>query len=284
MTRSRRRRRLAAVHRRMQATTALEAGALGFLARSAVEVSLPLRPVTGPIFRRRAGRLTVTLLASPEVGLPYGRYPRLFLLWLSTRAVRSRRREVRLDGSLSACMRELGLAVTGGCRGTVGLFREQVRRLLATSISLHWQGGDDAAGGVDEEGFRLARRCVLWWESERDAAGGGRVELSRDFFAELTARPVPVDVRAYRALVAPLALDVYAWLSYRLFALRKPVLVGWEQLYRQFGTQTRRRRDFRRALLRVLPDVLAVYPTARVRRAEKGLLLLPSPPSVPTRR
>lgn len=283
MTRRRRHRRLATVHRRMQATPAREAGALGYLARSLVEANLPYRPVRGATFRRRAGRLTLTLLARPELGLPYGRYPRLFLLWLSTRAVRSGRREIPLDGSLSACLRELGVGVSGGSTGTVERFRTQVRRLLSTTITSHWQGGAAAAGAAEEEGFRVARRSTLWWESSGDLVSGGRVELSRDFFAELTARPVPLDLRAYRALTSSLALDVYAWLSYRLFGLRRPAVIGWRQLHGQFGSQTRRRRDFRRAFRRVLPDVLAVYPAARVRFGERGLVLLPSPPSVPGR-
>lgn len=278
-----RRRRLDAVHREMQLTPAREAGAVGYLARSVVEVSLPYRRVVEPAFSRRAGRLTVTLLAPPEQGLPYGRYPRLFLLWLSTRAVRSRQREIPVEGSLSACLREVGLAVTGGRRGTVGRFREQVRRLLATTISLHWREGTAAAGSATEEGFRVARRSFLWWERPCDIVSGGEVELSRDFYEELIAGPVPLDVRAYRALTSALALDVYAWLCYRLFGLREPARIGWSRLYEQFGTQMKREVDFRRAFRRVLPDVLTVYPTARVRNGQSGLVLLPSPPSVPRR-
>lgn len=278
----RRHRRLAAVHRRMQATPAHEAGAVAYLARPLVEVNLPLRKVRGPWYRRRAGRLTLTLLAPPHLGLPYGRYPRLFLLWLCTRAVRTRRRRIGLDGSLSACLRELGVPVSGGPDGPVPRFRDQVRRLLATTLSLHWQTAsatDGTAGG--ESGFRVARRSVLWWQSG-PGRGGGTVELSRDFQAELLAAPVPLDLRAYRALTSVLALDLYAWLSYRLYGLRKSLLIPWRLLYEQFGTQTRRPRDFRRSLLQTLPDVLAVYPAARVRSTADGLLLLPSPPSITT--
>lgn len=40
-------------------------------------------------------------------------------------------------------------------------------------------------------------------------------ELGEDFFKMVTASPVPVDMRALRALKrSPLALDLYAWLTY----------------------------------------------------------------------
>lgn len=280
---SRRRRQLADAYRRIQETPAQEAGTVGFLARPVVEVNLPYRSVHGTSFSRRAGRLTLTLLAPEEIGLPYGRYPRLFLLWLSTRAVRSQSRRVALDGSLSSCLRELGIHVAGGPHGTIRRFRNQVRRLLATTISVHWSTGDRRAGAAGEEGFRLARRSVLWWTRPAELEDGGHVELSRDFFSELLAGPVPLDLRAYRALSSALGLDVYAWLSYRLFGLGQAKMIAWRHLYEQFGTQTKRQRDFRRAFCRVLPDVLTVYPAARVRLGGDGVILLPSPPSVPRR-
>lgn len=44
-----------------------------------------------------------------------------------------------------------------------------------------------------------------------------KVRLSDSFFRECIAKPVPIDLRAYKALRgSPLAMDVYTWLTYRL--------------------------------------------------------------------
>lgn len=256
---------------------AVDAAHLGYLARCLVEAALPYRRVPGPVFRRHAGHLGLTLRSDGATGLPYGRYPRLFLLWLSTRALRTGCRRLPLDGSLGVCLREMGIGRTGGRHGTLGRFREQARRLLATTIEVSWDDGVTVAAAS----FPVARRSRLWWEAAGEDGAAARVVLSRAFFAELTAHPVPLDLRAYRGLSSALARDVYVWLSYRLGVLQRPRLVRWEQLHQQFGSQTRRRRDFVRALRGVLPDVLAVYPAARVRWAGGGLLLKPSPSSVP---
>ena len=34
---------------------------------------------------------------------------------------------------------------------------------------------------------------------------------------------------------SPLGLDLYLWLTYRTFALKRPLRLTWRQLYRQFG-------------------------------------------------
>jgi Plasmid encoded RepA protein len=54
--------------------------------------------------------------------------------------------------------------------------------------------------------------------------------------------PVPVDMRALKALKrSPLALDLYAWLSYEAYRAHrnaKPRFVGWDKLHEQFGDET----------------------------------------------
>jgi hypothetical protein len=91
---------------------------------------------------------------------------------------------------------------------------------------------------------------------------------------------VPIDLRALHALVAPLALDVYCWLTFRLFNLSRPLVLPWPELAMQFGTQAGRVRDFRRRFVAALEAVLVVYPEARVRAGREALTLFPSPSHV----
>jgi hypothetical protein len=51
------------------------------------------------------------------VGVPYGSRARLILIWLQTEGMKSR--FVSMDKSMSAWIRSLGLAVTGGKTGTI---------------------------------------------------------------------------------------------------------------------------------------------------------------------
>ena len=62
------------------------------------------------------------------------------------------------------------------------------------------------------------------------------VTLGNRFFNEIIDRPIPVSMRALKALKrSSLALNVYCWLTYRLSHLRKPIEIPWPALQMQFG-------------------------------------------------
>ena len=104
--------------------------------------------------------------------------------------------------------------------------------------------------------------------------------LSERFFQELTEKPVPVDLRALRALKqSPIALDIYCWLTWRNSFLRGKATVPWEGLLGQFGTESSPKK-FRENFKKALQQVLVVYPQARVDVTPSGLILLPSPTSI----
>ena len=89
------------------------------------------------IARLRHQRAAVTDLEG--AGLPYGAYPRLILVWMTTEALRTGERKLELGRSLSSFMGQLGLQCTGGHWGTIPRFREQMER-LAVQFAFPHQG------------------------------------------------------------------------------------------------------------------------------------------------
>ncbi len=105
-----------------------------------------------------------------------------------------------------------------------------------------------------------------------------RARLSEGFYEQLRKHAVPLEESAIRAVSNnSMALDVYAWLAYRLHALPSPVTISWRALKPQFGAGFGRLDNFRMRFLENLRLALAVYPAARVDVKEAGLLLHPSP-------
>jgi hypothetical protein len=72
--------------------------------------------VAGKSYSRRAGRFWLGIEATERRGLPFGRYPRLLLAWAATEAVRKRGRRLEIGRSLTAFLRRLGIASSGGRR------------------------------------------------------------------------------------------------------------------------------------------------------------------------
>jgi len=276
----------------IEAQEAKEANALGFMARALVQATLPHRAVKGSEFTRRNGAYTLSMMAPASVGLPYGNIPRLLLAWVSTEAVKTKNRELLLGPSLSAFMAELGLDATGGATGSIKRVKTQTTRLFATHITAEYT--DKAATPEQPDrmvtatvNYNLADRSFLFWNARdpgQPALWRSTVTLSQPFYDEIVQHPVPIDLRALKALKrSPLALDIYCWLTYRLSYLKKRTALPWGLLQQQFGSDypltAQGKADFKRKFLHQLNKVQAVYPV-NVDPATEALVLKPNPPHI----
>jgi len=271
----------------IEAEEAKEAGALGFMARMLVQATMPHRdPGQVPAWGRRNGNFSLVIqpgvtidartLQPLSVGLPYGSLPRLLLAWISTEAVRTREPMVLLGDTLSSFMRQLDLMPTGGRWGSITRLRMQMKRLFSSSISCTYEGEEHWANA----GFRIADETHLWWDPKNPDQADlwqSTVTLGHKFFQELIEHPVPIDMRALKALRrSPLALDLYCWLTYRMSYLRKDTVIPWYSLQAQFGADYSRERDFKSKFSESLRKVLTVYPAAKANPSSNGLLIQPS--------
>lgn len=265
----------------LEAESAKEAGAVGYMARALVQATMPHSKPKETSFVRENGAFSMAIMAHPKVGLPYGSVPRLLVAYLTTEAVRSKSREIELGGTLSAFMAELGEVPTGGRWGSITRVKEQTKRLFASNIACTYTS-DDRDAGVN---LAVADSYELWWNPKNPDQASmftSFVKLGERFFEEVTQNPVPVDLRALKALKkSPMALDTYCWLTYRMSYLSKPTVIPWEALQMQFGAEYKVTRQFKAAFLRHLKAVLLMYPDAHVQPVEHGLELRPSRPHIP---
>ncbi len=113
---------------------AYAAGEVGFMARALVQATLPHSDPRTNEFVRHNGHYSLSILAPKDVGLPYGRYPRLVLAYLNTEAVKRRTRHIELDHHFSHFCAALGIPPTTGPRGSLPQLREQMQRLFASTF------------------------------------------------------------------------------------------------------------------------------------------------------
>jgi hypothetical protein len=219
--------------------SAIDSGALGFMAKSLVQTTLPHRAHPGAKYVRTDGNLTLSITDVGGAGLPYGSYPRLILIWITTEAVRTASRELELGRSLSSFMAQLGLQASGGHWGTMPRFRSQTERLLGCAISARWSSETGAEVNSCGKNLLVANEFSLWWTPQRLTSVGAKVStvlLSESFYRQIVEAPVPLDLRAVRALKkSPLTLDLYAWATRRVSYLSRPTLIPWHALRLSFG-------------------------------------------------
>ncbi len=251
-----------------------------------------------PFYEKKNGRtslvLTPGVLLDPKTrkptlqGIPYGAKPRLLMIHLCTEAKLHKSPEVEIADSMSAFMRDLGLAVTGGKNGSITRFKEQMNRLAATRMQLLFADEDrvsmvNAASPISRYDVwfpRSPNQRMLWPTT---------VTLSNEFYESLMGQnALPLDARAIRALQqSAMALDVYTWLAHRLCRIprNKSVPISWFALQTQFGPEYSDRYKFRQDFKEAIAKVLAVYRGANVELPHGGgiLKLRHSPSPVPSR-
>ena len=283
------------VHLAIEAEDAKSSGNLGFMARALVNATMPYKDPKADAFTRVNGDFRLRIVAGYEGGIPYGIYPRLLLSWISTEAVRRQSPEIELGDSLNAFLRDvLDVQRGGGARGTSTRVIEQMKRTFGSLITAHYSGSQEHRGFLlknvliaDELQLDEEEQTGLWTPQAPDVAGTwkSKVRLTTGFFSECVNSPVPIDLRAYKALRgSPMAMDIYTWLTYRMAKGAGKAPIRWEALQNQFGTSfafdDQGRRNFKRAFLRNLKLVDVVYPGTKVNVLDAGIKLLPGRPHI----
>jgi len=258
---------------------AAEHGKLGFIATAMIYASLPHSEIDSAVFKRKSGNISITIMNDPDIGLPFGKIPRIITAFLCTEAKRTGSPSIELGRSQADFARKLGLNTGGGKRGDITRLKSQAVRLFTSHITLmgtpdsqiHWRNVDLTKDGM-----------LLWSPHDAHAKSDweSRLTLSEVFFQECMTHSVPIDLRVIHNLKSPLGIDIYMWLTYRLNSIAYPTPISWEQLKWQFGANyandDQGLRNFMVAFRTQLRRVMSVYPEARVSTDAKKLTLMPS--------
>lgn len=288
-----------------RAITAINSGppdALSYLHVVMAQCGLPYSdPGDDRFYQRTNGNVALALtpgvLKNPKTGLmemqgiPYGAKARLLVIHLCTEAVVRQSPEIDVEHSMSAFMKKgLNIAVTGGKKGTIGLFKEQLNRLTASRIQFfHVQSEPGGDRNITMNPAPMIQSHDVWFpkDPEQRMLWPSTVKLSKEFFVALQEHALPLDPRAVRALKgSAMALDVYFWLTHRLCRIPSahPVEISWLALQGQFGSDYGygSMRSFQQTFKEALTKVLAVYRDAKVLDiGSRGLELRLSRPPVP---
>lgn len=250
-------------------TSAKEADQLAFISKCFIQATLPHSdPGNVHMWGRRNGDYSLSIQPggyldkdgkSVNIGVPYGSIPRLILAWANAEAVKTDSKDLLLGKSFSEFLRKLGYEPRGGVRGEYTRVRNQAQRLFSARISMVYEGQD--AFSMSNANF--ADYAEYFWDPvrlEQPAFWDSRIVLSEQFFKMLKAAPIPIDWRILKAIKrSPMALDLYMWLSYRIFTLEKPQKIRWETLSKQFGSEYERVRDFRAKVRQHAQKIQAIW-------------------------
>ena len=222
-----------------------------YLPPAFVSMTLPHRKLSHNEFTRNNGDYSLSILSRKKIGLPYGPFPRLILLYLTTIRVIERERHFLFSDSWRDFLKTIGIAWGNPSRRAA---QEQLERLCSSSFSVL----SKKKGDTDFKGMYITDQ---WTRS----AKGVQIALSEKFFILSNKSVVPLETTIINKLRgSSLALDLYAWLTHRTTKVQRPTFIDWKKLEGQFGSHYKRTRDFRAKFIPALDFVLLHKPVAPV--------------------
>lgn len=215
-------------------------------------------------------------------GVPFGAKARIILMALNTLAKKQKSPSIRVGNNITDFVEHtLGLNPDGY---TIKEVARQFNALKTAVIQMTYRHNDNH---TSIEGYKLVRNTDLWWGRDYDQYSLFNSELtfSDDYYLFLEEFAVPVDRRVFRALDNNArAIDLYTFLTHRLWMLDKPLPISWAALKAQFDyTDNGRMDNFKAKFAQDLRLVKQLYPDAKVDAdtyKHQGIIFYPSPPPV----
>lgn len=239
-----------------------------FLPRQMVTMTLPHRDIAHNAYVRHDGNRRLSFHVDEEIGLPYGAYARLIMMYLTTVRIRNKDRRFELKSTWHAFLKNMDLPCGGK---TYRLLQEQVFRICSTTFSTHF----------GKEGDNEKHDSLLITDQWFHSSNRIEITFSDSFFTLTQHSVIPLEADIVRQLKrSTIALDLYPWLTYRAYRIDKEQFIPWVKLRKQFGSAFKRSRDFRSRFCSTLDHVLSLKPVAPyVSTDRNGIRLAPNNPA-----
>lgn len=277
----------------------LQAQDVGYTSKLFVQALFPYRKTEGNNHTVETPQGTITILS--QRGVPYGKYPRLIMAYIITRAVANAGRlkegkitheealHIPLGHSMSHFLQAIGITGrgTGGATGNLKNIREQLLRIAGSFITVQSDDGVHARG----RNTQILEDWNLWFDP-RDPNQGSFMEselvLTPQFFKHIAESPIPIDLNVLRELNKPRAMDIYIWLTVKQYWLaknnREAYTFTWDMIAANFATSeitsTTQMRDFRRRTKEAIEEVSKVWPNSGIEANTDGVTVTRTAPSV----
>ncbi|MDK7135767.1 replication protein RepA [Corynebacterium sp. UMB4614] len=268
----------------------LQAQDVGYTSKLFVQALFPYRKTEGNNRTVETPQGTITILS--QRGVPYGKYPRLIMAYIITRAVANAGRlkegnitheealRIPLGHSMSHFLQAIGITGrgTGGATGNLKNIREQLLRIAGSFITVQSDDGVHARG----RNTQILEDWNLWFDS-RDPNQGSFMEselvLTPQFFKHIAEAPIPIDLNVLRELNKPRAMDLYIWLTVKQYWLAKnnrdAYTFSWDMIAANFATRELKTSNdlahFRTEIKKSIADILQTWPQAGIEASTDGV-------------
>lgn len=272
------------------AQTTLNPQEIGYTSKLFVQALFPYRKQESKEREIQTAEGTITVYSSN--GLPYGKYPRLIMAYVITRAVEhaaqvrdgkmdiDEARRIPLGKSMNGFLDAIGVTSrgTGGANGNLIKIRDQIIRLAGSTVTAQTDDGVHAAG----RNTQIVEDWNLWinpHKPDQELSVDSTITLTPQFFQHIVEAPIPIDLDVLRELNKPRSIDLYVWLTVKNYWLRRSnresFLFTWDMIAQSFSTKELKTSNdlahFRTDFKNALKEVVEAWPEANVDASTEGV-------------
>lgn len=239
-------------------------------------------------FRRVQGNMGIMVQAGATLTpsgtwvdqpLPFGPKARLILMHLCSEAIRQKSPTIEIAETFTAFVREMGFSDSGGKKGPLTAFKEQLNALSSCSIRI----SSTEPNKMKAKQFFPIEDMEVWLSTDtrQKSLWPSTVTFSSVMYESLQRHALPVNARVVKALQgSSRKLDIYFWLGWRLHNINEPLVISWDAIAEQFGTGFTRQRAFRAKFNEEIAHIKEVLPKLPMKLTDTGLILQPADPDV----
>ena len=261
----------------------------GYMASTLAQITLPHKQQKTLYYSRTNGKITLSVRGHADYGVPFGSLPRTILAWMCTEAVRTKSPVLNLGNSTSDFVKnKLRVHYNGAY-----LARVKTQALALSRAVISIDGKDGVIRAFED--IKIASKGFFFWSEanpNQSALWNSNLTLTDEFYQAATKHPIPIDFQIYHSLrQSPMAMDIYTWLTYRMFVLlvsgRKEAMIPWAALMLQLGSgypdTPRGLRNFKTNFLIRLREVISFWNDAEyhIEPLSEHLMLTPCKLLVP---
>lgn len=251
------------------------------------------------------GDWEMTINASTQYGYPYGALSRVLLCWIIGQSIKNyqfakadgsnqvevnQRAKYINHGDMYSFLDQLGIgSKSGGERGNLTIVRQHFLALINANIHFYNTKGKNERDQF--ENLRIGHKGNLLWSKKKieEDEENAYLRITQEIYEVIASSihpPIPIDLRAIGALRnSPLAIDLYVWLTYKMYQLSKQnktdQTIPWSALMPQFGEGYSKQKEFTRNAKKALEKILLLYPEVEHHYKRGRIVLHQSPSHIP---
>ncbi len=230
------------------------------------------------VLRISPGEMTVDGITH-RLGIPYGTFARLLLMWITTEALKNKSRRISLGRSLRKFLDSLGIASTGGKNGSITRLKEQLLRLIHCRVILE-NNSTTSTSGV--QFYIVEQKSISWIEGKNSFnLKENIIDLNQNFYEHIISNSVPLDFDVIKAIKqSSFAIDLYVWLTYRVSYLKGSQFISWKALSQQMGGNYADINNFKKKFVSNLKTIKVIYSDLNIDQSYGGITIHPSSPHI----